>query len=163
MIINKDGKLFGKISIIDILAILVILVAALGIYSRFFVGNEKVETASSRIEYTMKVDGVRGGTVDALKNYSPITNATTKEYMGDIVNVTYKEATKAVELLNGKMKNSPNPDRYEVYVTVQVDGNVNNSGFYTATNQSLTVGSNYVFCSKYAKTTGHIIEIKEIK
>ena len=32
--INKEGKLFGKISIIDILAVLAIIIAGFGIYSR---------------------------------------------------------------------------------------------------------------------------------
>lgn len=162
--INKDGKLFGKISIIDILVVLAIAVLALGVYSRFFVGNEKVETASSRIEYTMKIKEVRMGTVDALKDFKgPITSDTTKEYMGDIVDVTYTDAKKAVELENGQIKEAVLPERYDVTVTVQVDGNVNSSGYYTATNQVLTAGSNHVFYSKAAKTTGTIMDVYEVK
>lgn len=162
--INKDGKLFGKISIIDILVVLAIAVLALGVYSRFFTGNEKVETASSRIEYTMKIKEIRLGTVNALADFKgPITSDTTKEYMGDIVDVTYTNAVKGVELDNGKMKESEIPERYDVTVTVQVDGNVNQSGYYTATNQVLTAGSNHVFSSKAAKTTGTIMDVYEIQ
>lgn len=163
MIINKEGKLFGKISIVDILVILAIAVAALGIYSRFFVGNEKVETASSHIEYTMKIDDVRIGTVKALEKLGPITNATTKEAMGNLVSVSCEDAIKAVETIDGTIKNSPLPERYDVTITVRVDGSVNSSGFYTGSNQPLTIGSNYVFTSKYAKTTGKILSIKEIQ
>ena len=162
--INKDGKLFGKISIIDIFVVVAIAILALGVYSRFFTGNEKVETASSKIEYTMKIKEVRMGTVNALADFKgPITSDTTKEYMGDIVGVTYTKAIKGVEVGNGQMKQSEVPERYDVTITVQVDGSINQSGYYTATNQALTAGSNHVFNSKAAKTTGTIMDVREIQ
>ncbi len=164
MLINKEGKLFGKISIIDIIVILAILVGAFGVYTRFFVSEKKVETAASHIEYTMKIKEVRIGTVNALKNYmGPVTDTTTKEYMGDIVDVTYTDSQKAVETTNGKMKASLVPDRYDVTLTVRVDGKINASGFYTANNQALAAGSSYIFTTKAAKTTGTITDVYEIK
>ncbi len=162
--INKEGKLFGKISIIDILVVLAIVVAAFGVYTRFFVGNEKVETAASHIEYKLKVQEVRIGTVEALQDYKgAIYDTTTKEYLGDIVSVEYTEAKKAVEMVNGQMKETILPERYDCMVTVRVDGKINSSGYYTATNQALATGSSYVFESKAAKTTGRIYDIYEVK
>ncbi len=35
MIINKEGKLFGKISIVDIAVVLIVILLAIGIYTRF--------------------------------------------------------------------------------------------------------------------------------
>ncbi|MBR5155829.1 MAG: DUF4330 domain-containing protein [Clostridia bacterium] len=162
--INKEGKLFGKISIIDIAVVLAIAVAALGMYMRFFVGNEKVETASSHIEYKMKVQEVRIGTAKALENYqSAIYDSTTKEYLGDIVAVEYTNATKGVEMANGKMRETTVPERYDVIVTVRVDGKINSSGYYTATNQALAAGSSCLFNSKAAKTTGRVLEVYEVE
>ncbi len=162
--INKEGKLFGKISIIDILVILAIVVAAFGIYTRFFVGNERVETAASHIEYKLKVQEVRIGTVEALEKYKgAVYDTTTKEYLGDIVAVEYTDAKKAVETVSGQMQEAALPERYDCMVTVRVDGKVNSSGYYTSTNQALAAGSSYVFESKAAKTTGRIYDIYEVK
>lgn len=162
--INKDGKLFGKISVIDIIVVLFVAVAALGIYSRFFVGNEKVETASSHIEYKMKVAEVRKGTVDALFEYKgPVYDFTTKEYMGEITEVTYTDMFKGVETVNGQMVKSEVPDRYNVTVTVRVDGKINSTGYYTANNQVVAAGSNMIFLSKAAKTTGTILDVYEVE
>lgn len=162
--INKDGKLFGKISIIDILVILVIVIAAFGVYTRFFMGNEKVETASSRIEYTMKVSEVRQGTVDALKNFKgEVYDDTTKEFLGEITEVTYRDAVKAVEMATGELKDSVIPERYDAFVTIRVDGKINASGYYTANNQPIAAGSNVVIYSKAAKTTGTIVDVYEVK
>ncbi len=162
--INKEGKLFGKISIVDILVVLAILVAAFGIYTRFIIGNEMVETSSSHIEYVLKVQEVRKGTVEALDKYKgPVYDTTTKEYLGDIVSVEYTDAKKAVETVNGQMRETIVPDRYDCMVKVRVDGKINSSGYYTSTNQALAAGSSYIFESKAAKTTGRIYEIYEIK
>ncbi len=162
--INKEGKLFGKISIIDIFVVLAIAVAVFGIYTRFFVGNEKVETASSRIEYKMKIQEVRIGTVEALEDYQgPIYDSTTKEYLGDIVAVEYTDAQKAVETINGRMRKTTVPGKYDVVVTVRTQGNINSSGYYTSTNLTLATGSTFIFTSKAAKTTGRILEVYEVK
>ena len=162
--INKEGKLFGKISIIDILVVFAIAIAAFGVYSRFFAGNEKVQTASSCIEYTIRVSEVRIGTVNALKDFGgEVYDATTKEYLGEIVDVKHTEATKGVMLASGQLKESVIPERYDVIVTVQVDGNVNNSGYYTATNQAIASGGDLIFCTKAAKTTGVIEDVYEIE
>ena len=162
--INKDGKLFGKISIIDILVVLVIIVAALGVYSRFFVGNEKVETASSSIEYTLKVAGVREGTVNALKNFKgPLYDKETKEYLGEIIDVTSSESVSSVELSNGSIKESVIPERFDALLTVRVDGKINSSGYYTATNQVISAGGTLVFKSKAASTSGTITNVYEAK
>lgn len=162
--INKEGKLFGKISIIDILVVLAIVVAIFGVYTRFFVGNEKVETAASHIEYKLKIQEVRIGTVKALEDYKgAIYDTDTKEYLGDIVAVEYSDAKKAVETTSGQLVETTLPERYDCMVTVRVDGKINGSGYYTATNQALAMGSSYLFESKAAKTTGRIYEIYEIK
>ncbi len=162
--INKEGKLFGKISIIDIIVVLAIIVAAFGVYTRFFVGNEKVETASSQIEYKMKIQEVRIGTVKALEGYqSPIYDVSTKEYLGDIVAVEYTPAKKGVETVTGNMRETIVPERYDVIVTVRVDGSINSSGYYTSTNQALAAGSSYAFTSKAARTSGRILDIYEVE
>lgn len=163
MFINKEGKLFGKISIIDIFVVLAIVVAALGIYTRFITPSEKVATQSQKIEYTLLVKGVRIGTAQALQNPSPITNNTTKEYIGDIIGATYTDAVEGKEFSNGEIKALTLPERYDVTVTVQVDGKINDSGFYTSTNQAITVGSTQFFSSKYANTSGVITSVKKIQ
>ena len=158
----KDGKLFGKISIIDIFVVIVIAVLFLGIYSRFAVNDVKVETQSQPLEYTMKVSNVRIGTVNALKDYmGPIYDDTTKEYLGEITGVTYEKAKVDVKLANGQLKEDESPDRYNVMLTVKVDGNVNDRGYYTANNLNIGAGSNFIFSSKAAITTGIVQDIYE--
>ena len=163
MFIDKEGKLFGKVSIIDIIVVLAIVVAAFGVYNRFASANSKVETVTQNIEYTMIVKGVRQGTVDALEKGGQVFEATTKEYFGEIVGTDYVAAVDYEEMLNGEIKSVELPEKYDVTVTVRIDGKVNDSGYYTGSNAALNVGSRHVFYSKYAKTTGEIMSVKEVQ
>ena len=163
MFINKEGKLFGKVSIIDILAVILIVVAAFGVYTRFIAGNEKVEVKYSTIEYGMKVEKVREGSAKALENGGPLYDAKTKEYMGEIVFAEAKPCFEEQEKTDGTMVLSEVPERYDVYLTVKVDGSSNEAGYYTKENKAICVGSNFVVASKYAETTGEIISVKEVK
>lgn len=163
MFINKEGKLFGKISIIDIVVILAVAVLAFGLYMRFGGDEVKVSTQKQQIEYTVLVKGVRIGTVEALQQKGPITNTTTKEAAGKITGVTYEDAVDSRELTDGTIVETPLPERYNATVTIRVDGSVNNSGYYTSTNQPINIGSTLLFTSKFANTSGVIIDVKEVQ
>ena len=163
MFINKEGKLFGKISIIDIVVVLAIAVLAFGLYLRFGAEETKVATQKQQIEYTLLVKGVRIGTVEALQKLGPVTNVSTKEYAGDITEVTYEAAIDTRELANGRIVETPLPERYNATVKILVDGSVNNSGYYTSTNQSINIGSTLYFTSKFANTSGMIVDVREVQ
>ncbi len=159
---NKDGKIFGKISIIDITVVLVIIAVAFGAYLRFFRPEEKVTTVSHQLEYTVQVRGVREGTVKALQQKGEITNNNTHESVGEITDVTFEEMVETRELLNGTVVPMTIPERYIVEMKVRLDGSVNDSGFFTATNQHINIGSTLYFSTKYANTSGTIVDIKQV-
>ncbi len=66
MIIDKNGKLFHKVSVVDILIILVILLCIAGAFIRFsgLLGDNKATPV--QIEYVLKVNQVRDKGADAL-------------------------------------------------------------------------------------------------
>lgn len=163
MFINKEGKLFGKVSIIDIFVVLVILTAVFGIYKRFFTVNERVAVTEEQLEYQIKVTKVRQGTFDALSKLGPVYDATTKEYMGEIVKVDAEDCFEEQKLADGSVVSSKIPDRMNIIVTVNVSGHSSSYGYYTSENKYLAAGCSYVLASKYAETTGKISSINEIK
>ena len=163
MFINKEGKLFGKVSIIDIFVILVIVVAAFGIYTRFFAVNERVAVTENQLEYQFKIDKVRQGTYDAIAKLGPVYDKTTKEYMGEIIKVEAEECYESSELADGRVINSLVPERMDLIVTVKVNGSSNDTGYYTSDNKFIAVGSGFTITTKYAETTGEVVGIKEIQ
>lgn len=159
--INKEGKLFGKISIIDILVIIVVIAMALGIYMRFFNTPETVEVKSQKFTYFVRVENVRSFSVDALNNMGGIYDEKTKEYLGDIKNIKIIPAKDTGFNSRGEAVLVDYPERHTVILEVEADGKVGENGYYTQSNRAINVGSSLHFESKYIETTGDVISISK--
>lgn len=161
---KKDGKLFGKISIIDIIVVVCVIVLAFGIYAKFTSTSDAVSTTEkAKIEYVYKVKGVREYTVDAFKLGGPMYDRETKEYMGMVKDVHADDAVMQVSLVDGTYTELTIPKKYDVYVTVEVDGKYNSLGFYTNENKYIGTGSTLHAHSKYTTTEGEIVDVYEVK
>ena len=157
----RDGKLFGKISIVDIVAVLLIIAAAAGIYLKFGSGS-RIVTTQQRFEYVMLVEGVRLESVNALQKMGPIMDGRTHEGMGKIKEVTFEPSVNLKREMadDGRFVAAPQPDKYDVRLVVEVsDGKTNDTGYYTALNKQINVGSQLIVETKYAKTSAEIISI----
>lgn len=156
---KKNGKLFGVISIVDILVILAVIFMCVSIYFRVTDSDKKLVSQSQTINYTFLIKDVRINTVDALSKGGAITDATTKEYMGEIDHIEYEPAIYHLGLENGEVIETEYPERYNVKVYVSVDGKENEKGYYTTDNKYLSVGTTATIVSKYVSTSGEISEI----
>lgn len=159
--INREGKLFGKISVIDIAVVLIVVLLAVGIYVKFS-GNSKVQVSSGEtISCTVLVKNVRMYTINALEKGGPVYDKTTKEYIGDIVDVTYEPGLSQVNMADGTYANIVPEERYNAYVTLEFTGKVSDNGYYTATNKHLGTGTNLVMTSKYSACEGMVDSIQK--
>lgn len=160
---KKTGKLFGKISIIDIIVVLCIIVLAFGIYMRYTSDSDATAaTERTKFQYVYKVEGVREYTLEALRKGGPVHDRETKEYIGDVVDVRAEDAKMEISLVDGTYVTVTVPDKYDAYVTVEVDGKYNSLGHYTAANRYIGAGQTVNALSKYSNTEGQIIEVKDI-
>lgn len=160
MIINKDGKLFGKISIIDIAAVLIIIVLIVGIASRFSGKSNVVVSSGEKIKCTLLIKNVRTYTVDALEKKGPMFDKTSKEYIGEIVDVRQTEGKYKVNMADGSFKEAIPEERYNVYVTVEFTGKSGSNGFYTAANKFLGAGTSTNITTKYAECGASVYSIE---
>ena len=157
--LSKDGKLFGKISIIDIAAILIFILLAIGIFIRFS-GNPNIDFVSGEpIECTLKVANVRDYTVTALKKGGAVYDSTTKEYIGEITSAWSEKAQVTVNMVDGTINTVDAEDRYNVYIKVSFTGKIADNGYYTASNRQIAVGAAVPISSKYAQSTSHVVEV----
>lgn len=159
MIINKEGKLFGKISIVDIAVVLIVILLAIGIYTRFS-GNTKVVVSNGqKIECTFVVKNLRQYSVDALKKGGTMYDKTSKELIGTITDVRVESGRYNVNMMDGSYKEAIPEDRYNVYVTVEFNGKAGDSGYYTAANKFLGAGSWVTVVTKYSECGAMVTSI----
>ena len=161
--INKDGKLFGKISIIDIAVIVIIIALIVGAVIRFSGGSSKIVTSGEDIECTFIVRNLRQYTVDALKKQGPMFDKVSKEFIGDITDVRVEDGMYKVNMADGTFESSTPEERYNVYVTVKFKGKSGSNGYYTAANKFLGAGSSVNITTKYAECESTVYDIKEVK
>lgn len=159
MIINKDGKLFGKISVIDIAIILILVVLAIGIVSRFGGSASTQVVSGEKIECTFIVKNVRSYTAEALAKKGPLYDKTSKEYIGEITDVKIGDGQYQVNMADGRFENVVPEERNNVYVTVEFSGKTGESGYYTAANKYLGTGSTVIINSKYAECESTVYSI----
>ncbi len=123
MIIDKNGKLFGKINIIDlIIVIALIAVVALAAYS--FAGSGEVEVSSGKAVIKFYAEEVTDFVLDGTINIGdPIIEVGTKNNMGTVTNVEIGDAVSYGEDSEGKWVQSSLPGHKSVLITAEVEGN----------------------------------------
>ncbi len=160
-VIDKNGRFFGKISFIDIIVIIVVILLAAGIYLRFFAleTTASVGQPSSGISYELKVPGVRSFTVDAIKPGDKIFSTDGSIEMGTITGVRTEPATYWGFTLDGTAAKCQIEGKYDLFLTVDAEGLITNNRFYISRVAELESNFSQPFVTKYASSTGTVTEI----
>lgn len=159
---EKNGKLFGKLNIIDLGVILVVLIAAVGICVRLFGAPSAAVKSSVDFEYVIRVENIRQFSVEALQKKGTITDKKSKEKIGEIVDIKVEPAEFQSITANGSVVMTKLPERYTCYVTIRSNGKEATDGYFTSDNTELSVGRNFEIYSKNIKTAGNIESIKKL-
>lgn len=156
----KDGKLFGKINIIDFGIVVLILALIIAGSVKFKTFDEQIDAGSlNTITYTFYVNNVRDYTAKALMSGDKVFDSATNVYIGTIKNVEVTSAKVEKELLDGKTILAENPYKIDILLTIETPGTVTNTGYFANKSIELKVGSEKTIDTKYATTVGRIRSI----
>lgn len=155
---DKNGKLFGKINIVDILAVIVVVVLAIGIGYRF-TGKPTQNVANhERFEYVVGIADVRKYTVDALEKMGDVYKAKTHEKAGRITKVEAVPYKKATIVADGSVQDIEIPDKYQVLITIETEGRIGDTLYLDSSNREIYVGGNIDWYTKWVQ-----IESSQVK
>lgn len=159
---DKNGKIKGKFSIIDLLVIILIVGIIAGIAVRYGAKATTAVRSSAEFECELEVVNVRQYTVDALKKGGVITDKKSEVVIGEIVaDKVQEEPAKFVSTkADGQIVESELPERYNCKVTVKVKGKVSDDAYIMDDSNEISVGRNMEIFSKYVKTSGEIKSVK---
>ncbi len=163
MILDKNGKIGGKINIIDIAVILLIVVVAVGIVVRYKSNITAAVESDKLFEYEVRVSTVREYTVKALEKKGKITDRKSEKALGEIVDVQVGDALFQSTTATGEVIETTLPDRYTCNVTIQARGKESDDGYIMNDTTELSVGRSIDIFSKYVRTSGEIISVKVIE
>ncbi len=156
----KDGKVFGKINILDFFVLLVIVLLVIGAILKFGKFNNKTDESSTQtIEYKIEVKSIREFTINALASGDTVYDSQTGVNIGKITNVEKKPAETYDVAENGEIMKVYNPYRYDIVITIETPGDASKDAYYANKTIELKLDSEKKIETKYAKTTGKIMEI----
>lgn len=161
MIIDKKGRLFGKINIIDLLVISAIAVTAVGISFRFISTASENVKKTTELTYVVEIEGIRDYTLRALDKKGIVTNTKDDSVMGEIVSVEYQQSETQSVTTSGETVFAKIPERYTALITVKAEGRESDSSYFVGNNIELSVGSTISMTTKYVNSSGRVVSIQK--
>lgn len=158
-LIDKKGRLFEKVNIVDIFVVLLLIFALVAVVLKF----QQVKTTQGGdklIEYSLVVEKLRQASVDALKAESEgIIDAESKKELGEIVSVEVTPAHELTRLADGTYTFADYEDKFDVVITLRTKGTETGQGYYAASGKQLMVGDTVGISNGHAQTFGEVLSV----
>ncbi len=168
MILDKKGKLFGKVSIIDLFVLLVLVIGVIGVFStKSMLDQEKVLSQSGnmfiqssreadKLEIAFEVKEVRGFTRDAIIVGDDVFVASNDRFLGVVSRVESVPSKRTVVTTLGKVYTAEVPERYDVTIYVETSGKKKDEGYFTDSNIKLIIGGEMEVKTSTVQTTPRV-------
>ncbi len=157
--IDNNGKIFGKINILDF-CVIILIIAAVAFGSLKFIMSEHKENikAKDTINYTLKVKSIRMGSVNSFNVGDEVFDKVTDKSLGIIKNITHENSKEYINKADGTITEPKEiPDRYDVYLDIEAKGEKSSEGFFLSGNKqvnnttSINIYTRYITCSGQIK------------
>ena len=160
-VIDKNGRLFGQVSIIDVVVVLLVIVLAVALRHKAQLPQTGTTVAETPITIQVWARNLRPEIVDSIHIgdglYDP--DRTTGGAIGRVTDIQVSEGTIQGELMNGEIVQLPCEGRVDLIITLEGKGLVENGRFLLNRVYELGVNSSRTFCTKYAEFIGTVTEI----
>ena len=162
-ILDRDGRLFGKISIIDVIVILVVAVLAAAIYVKSQMPQTGSSVTTTSVIYQMRLVNQPAYMLDAIQVGDQMFDKerSTGGSLGTITDIEVSDGTQRGELDDGTVAMLPAEGYYNILLTIEGQALVGDDGS-VALNRiyDLGVNSSRYFNTKYAYFIGTIEDIQ---
>ncbi len=120
--IDENGKLFGKISVLDLAFILCIILLAVFAFLKIGVNKNHLFVEKTEYTATYKVTGAKKSIVESLSLNDKVYSADNNSYIGKIEKIDTSPAKIITETSDGKAVSYQSPYKYDILITVSHNG-----------------------------------------
>ena len=157
---DKNGKLFGKVSILDIFVVLLIVGVMAGTFYRYTSERTNMLFSDTTINYTVRISNVREFSLEnyhiGLRTYHHMTN----EFLGTIVGVRAEPVYDFLETIMGELYLARRPDIINIYLDLEVAGIETPTAYLVSGTHELNVGADLRLRTRYINVTGTVDAIR---
>ncbi len=158
--IDKKGKIFGLINIVDLLIIATVIVFVVGGTLKFGKINKISQEGTQEINMSIKVEGVSAGLANAIKKDDLLKDSVRGTDFGKVLG---KKITPHKEMAidqSGKVEFLEVPDSFDVEIDIVARGTFTDNGVLLG-NNSVFIGSEIRLKSSLYVFDSKIINIQE--
>ncbi|MCL2404266.1 MAG: DUF4330 domain-containing protein [Defluviitaleaceae bacterium] len=141
--IDNQGKIRGRVSIIDIIIVLVVLALVAGfVYRRATPHISDIIRGETPFYVTFEVNRIRSVIAEdsVVVGDKVFRQHATRQALGTIVNIEHMPATEVMMRTDGTAILATMEERYSLRITIQATGSITNSGFFVNGNDHLSPG-----------------------
>jgi hypothetical protein len=158
-LIDEKGRLFGIISVVDIIALVAVIILGLVVFARLSGQSNPLITVNTiPVTYTVRLQMVRYTVAELVRPGDSLFNET-GTYIGTIVDVSVTETAIAEWIIDGTFLVAGAQDRYDVTLTVEVQCTYSNGRYYADRVFELNANVEHRFLTRYASLPGFITTI----
>ena len=162
-LIDRNGRLFGKVSVIDLIVVAVVLVLAVALNMKNnHLSHTSTSVTNDPITYQVLVSGSRNYVADAVREGDLMfdQDRSSGGSLGKILSIEVLPGSKMAELNDGTVEVIPAEDCVNLLLTVQGEGIVSDGRVLLNRIYDLGVNSARNFYTKYAQFTGTVTDIQ---
>lgn len=158
--VDEKGRVFGKISILDLVIVLVLVTAASWFAYAKFGRNLEQEIAAREepVQYTIVVTTLRPTTADALKKGGKVFEFKTGALIGTIKDVVVEKGDIWTINEDGRWLRTRTDDRVDVYITIDATARVGEN-VVTVNGVEARIGTSIGITTKWAQVSGNIMTL----
>lgn len=156
--LDEKGRIFGRISIIDLVIVLVLLTAGGWFaYAKFSKNlGQSIAAREQPIEFTIIIQAIRPTTADALRKGGKVFEFKTGAALGAITGVKTESAEIWTINEDGKWLRTRDSGRLDAYVTIASTARVGENTI-TVNGVETRVGLSIGITTKWAQVNGNIL------
>jgi len=146
--IDNKGRLWGKVSLIDIAIVLAVLVIGVGFAWRQAAPRlEVVMNPTDPFYITVESNRLRGVNVDAISVGDLMFRLHAHQPMGRVVDISVYPAMEVIRRSDGTAARVEMEGRYRVVLLLEAVGSINDDGYFVNGNDHIAPGSEIILVS----------------
>ena len=119
-LVDQNGRLFGLISLIDVVVVLIAAVLVVALFSKGSASPiASIVTPTHPITYKLTVSNMPAGRLDSLKVGDPLFDQTTFNHLGNITDIATEDCRISILKKDGTFDYADVDGRYNVTLTVE--------------------------------------------
>ena len=160
---DSNGKLFGKLSIVDLFVFLLVVAMVAGVAFRFGFSGWAANRDENTFRYTVRIDSVRYFTLRYHVVGAPVYDFFDNHRLGVVHSVRYEQTYVTQILEDGTAIPVPRPVDRILYIYIETPGFMTEQSYFTEDSFELRVGSSISMLFRYVQVTGTVANIEVIR